>query len=158
LIGGLILALRIYTSVQGTPTKVPTFVPTATATQASTQPYTASTIVQDFLKDNLPVVQPNYSQDLNAYVGRQVTTVPTQSKVSFIDPTLCNGPCDFGGTWLGVYNSVTDAETAYNDIKNFNIYNANTPYVLTASQHGRCILVGQPPTSAYVLVINTDCT
>jgi hypothetical protein len=40
-IGGLILAFHIYTSVQGTPTKVPTFVPTATATQ----PYTASTIV-----------------------------------------------------------------------------------------------------------------
>ena len=158
LIGVFTLASHTYTSVQVTPTKVPSVIPTTATTQIPTQQYSVSTIVQDFLADNLPVVQPNYSQNLNTFVGKQVTNVSTQSEVSFIDPTLCNGPCDVGGAWLGVYNSLTDAETADNDVKNFNIYNSNTPYVLTASQHGRCILVGQPPTSAYVLVINTVCT
>jgi len=129
------------------------------ATARSTQPldYTATTIEQDFLADHLPVVSPNYSQSLNTFVGQSVTTVSAKSEVSFIDPSLCNGPCGAGSTWLGVYSSVTDEETAYNDIRNFSLTNTNTPAALVFNQHGRCILIGQAPSSGYVLVINTDC-
>jgi hypothetical protein len=60
-----------------------------------------------------------------------------------------------GNTWLGVYNSVTDAQASHNEVQQYTQYtnsSGNIPYSVPADdiQQGRCLLITyDAPTSGY---------
>jgi len=126
--------------------------------------YDAKSIIQDFQAHGLPLDQLQYGMTINQFVGNDYVTVITlNSSAEFIYPSFCNGPCDVGSVWLGVYNSPIDARSEY---KNLNTYTANLAQqpgpglgaLGSIIQTGRCVLIGEPATSEYAGIIRSDCT
>ncbi len=129
----------------------------------SARPYDAKAIIHDFQAHGLPLDQLQYGATINDYVGKDYVTVITlQSSAMFIDPSFCNGPCDVGSVWLGVYNSPVDAQSednhlvAYRDGEQQQGMPIGTLSALV--QTGRCVLIGELATSEYVAILRSDCT
>jgi hypothetical protein len=94
-------------------------------------------------------------------MGKPLITL--QSSAMFIDPSLCNGPCDIGGVWLGVYNSPVDAQSEDNHLVAYRTSLEQQigpePNALAALiQTGRCVLIGELATSEYVAILRNVCT
>ncbi len=158
-LGGVLLAvMHVGTEPRSTQaTSTPTVAPTPTATP---MPVTAQSIVQDFIKHNLPIDQIPYGTKLNQWFGYS-GNITVQSSVSFVDPSFCGGyGCSVGSVWLGVYLTSSDAQIVYTDVERLE----STPLpVGTSATPGntilvnRCLLIGEPSASQFVQIVKNDC-
>ncbi len=102
ILGGTLFAVMLGSSQPGSPQPTPA----PQTAFPSARPYDAKAIIHDFQAHGLPLDQLQYGGTINDYVGKDYVTVITlQSSAMFIDPSFCNGPCDVGSVWLGVYSS-----------------------------------------------------
>lgn len=124
---------------------------------------TAQSLVQDFIKHNLPIVDITYGTPLTnrfslyGYSG----SIPEQSSASFVDPSFCHGyGCGVGGIWLGVYLTRSDAQIVYSDI--IPLEGTPLPVDTTVSPAttilvNQCLIIGEPSTSQFVQIVKKDC-
>lgn len=131
----------------------------ASSNSTSTQ-VTAQSLVQDFIKHNLPIDQINYGTKLNqwfAYSGN----ITEQSSVSFVDPSFCNGyGCGMGSVWLGVYLTSSDAQIVYADIQR--LESTPSPVETSALPENtilvnQCLVIGEPNPSQFIQIVKNDC-
>jgi len=157
----VILSVVLYTVMQVT--LKPGLSQTTPVVTKTVHHYDARSIIQDFQAHDLPLDQLQYGVSINDFVGKDYPTVITlNSSASFIDPRGCNGPCDIGSVWLGVYNSSIDAQSEYKGLVNYEAYQAQTPgpgpgALASIVQVGRCILIGESDTSDYATILRNDC-
>ena len=171
-LGGMLFAEMHLGTKQGVTqaTPAPTLALTPTAIPAS---YTARDIIHDFVVATLSVGGLQYGVTASSFLDKCLPsdtqcpqpdfTVSPESSARFVDMTACTGACDTGGiTWLGVYDTQSDAQTALIEIQQYvsriDQYGVPFPPSLYNTQHGRCVLLAQPPSSGYVLVMNSNCT
>jgi len=149
-------------------TAVPTTLPTQPTMQPASQPtknvsYTAQSIIADFQTHGLPTDNLSYGMTLNQFLGNGDINVDEQSSAEFVDPSFCTGPCGAGSVWMGVYPTANDAEIAEKDIAAYVAWQSQIPgpglgAASVSNQFGRCIMLGEALTSAYVQIIKQDCT
>lgn len=159
ILGGTLFAVMLGSSQPGSPQPTPA----PQTAFPSARPYDAKAIIHDFQAHGLPLDQLQYGGTINDYVGKDYVTVITlQSSAMFIDPSFCNGPCDVGSVWLGVYSSPVDAQSEYNGLVAYRSgeQQQGMPVgtLVALVQTGRCVLIGELATSEYVAILRSDCT
>ncbi len=163
--GMLFAVMRVGTeprSTQATPT--PTVATTTTATPV---PVTAQSIIKDFQSQGLSTDHLSYGTTLSQWTGYPkspssfYSVIEEQSSATFIDPSLCGGgACDAGGVWLGVYNSISDAQVEYGHFLVWSgqqIQPSGPPADEVTTLVGRCMLYGELSTSEYGTILRNDC-
>src|SRR5258707_6088160 len=109
-------------------TKVPTSIATAAATPAIATNYTASTIINDFKANRLPVSQENYSITLNQFLDGWTTddahshsesagTTQPWASVFFRVPSVCVSACNIhGDTFFDRYNTILSPQSLFTHV------------------------------------------
>jgi hypothetical protein len=129
---------------------------TSVSSSSTPTPVTAKSIVQDFIKHNLPIDQITYGAKFG-YTG----VITEQSSASFVDPSFCGGhACGVGFVWLGVYLTSSDTQIVYTNFERLE----STPLPVETSALpsttiliNRCLLIGEPSTSQFVQIVKNDC-
>jgi len=159
-LGGVLLAgMHVGTEPRSTQaTSTPTVAPSPTATPVLV---TAQSIVHDFQSQGLPTENLSYGVTLSQWTGSYASTISEQGSAAFIDTAACGrgGACDAGGVWLGIYHSIGDAQAEYNGFLNWSSQQMMPGGGnMDINREGRCLLIGEDQTSAYVQIMQKDCT
>lgn len=135
---------------------------TSTTQQQINLHYTATDLVDDFLATGLKLSSIQYGQTIYSWTGNMyVTSVWAQSSATWTDSSTCNGPCSPADLGIWVYNSQSDAQTAYAEVLQDEHVDGSVPMMdiqpSSTFTHGRCLLLGAGDNSLYVQLTAQNC-